>query len=44
MEITLIWSWFSFWAGFFAALVAGFVALSVVAVKNMKKQRQGLRK
>ena len=44
MEITLIWSWFPFWVGFVSALVTGFVALSAIAVANMRKQKKGLRK
>ena len=40
MEITFVWSWFSFIVGAVSAVVAGFVLVLVFAFKQWKKQKE----
>lgn len=39
MTIVISWSWFSFFAGFVAFFVLGFVLLAVIAVKQSAKKK-----
>lgn len=39
MEITLVWSWFSFILGLISAVVATVVVLFAIAFKQWKKQK-----
>ena len=43
MEITFVWSWFSFIVGVVSAVVAGFVLVLVFAFKQWKKQKEAAR-
>lgn len=38
MEVTFIWSWFSFWVGFASVFVGGFALAVVFALINAIKQ------
>ena len=40
MEITFVWSWFSFIIGAVSAVVASLVLLFAVAFKQWKKQKE----
>ena len=40
MEITLIWSWFSFFIGIGASFFLGLGAIISIAYKQYKKQKQ----
>jgi hypothetical protein len=39
MEITFVWSWFSFIVGAVSALIGSFLLLLLVAFKQWKKQK-----
>jgi uncharacterized membrane protein len=39
MEITFIWSWFSFWVGVVSSFVGIFLIILVVAISQFKKQQ-----
>jgi hypothetical protein len=39
MEITFIWSWFSFWIGLASAFVGSFLLLLVIAFGQFVKQK-----
>lgn len=38
MEITFIWSWFSFWIGFASVFIGGFALVVVFGLANAIKQ------
>jgi formiminotetrahydrofolate cyclodeaminase len=40
MEITFVWSWFSFIVGSLSAIFAAFLLMMVFAFKQWKKQKQ----
>jgi high-affinity Fe2+/Pb2+ permease len=43
MEITFVWSWFSFIVGSVSAIVAAFLLVLVFAFKQWKKQKEAAR-
>jgi hypothetical protein len=44
MEVTFIWSWFSFWIGFVSVFVSAFALVLVVALGAAVKQAGQKRK
>lgn len=38
MEVTFVWSWFSFWIGFVSVFASLFVLLFLFVVRNALKQ------